>query len=141
MLVPSRSASSAAVHSAPGCRSDRSARVRAVGSASISITPLSSQWRTASGRLSFYSGHMRIAVTTPTGHVGSHVVAMLVRAGVRPLVLARDPDRLAPELRCHVEVGVVDQFDADAVVEATSSGVDSLFWVDPPSSGDDPLAD
>jgi len=37
---------------------------------------------------------VRIAVTTPTGHVGSHVVAMLVRAGVRPLVLARDPDRL-----------------------------------------------
>ena len=41
---------------------------------------------------------MRIAVTTPTGNVGRHVVAMLVRAGVRPLVLARDPERLDPEI-------------------------------------------
>ena len=37
---------------------------------------------------------MEIAVTTPTGHVGREVVAMLVRAGLRPRVLVRDPDRL-----------------------------------------------
>jgi len=32
---------------------------------------------------------MTIAVTTPTGHVGSHVVRMLCQAGVRPRVLLR----------------------------------------------------
>ncbi|MEV6575402.1 NAD(P)H-binding protein [Streptomyces sp. NPDC051577] len=83
---------------------------------------------------------MRIAVTTPTGNVGRHVVAMLVRAGVRPRVLLRDPDRLAPEIRAEVDVARVDQFDADAVVAATRD-IDSLFWVDPSTGSEDPLAD
>lgn len=47
---------------------------------------------------------MRMAVTTPTGNVGRHVVAMLVRAGIRPRLLARDP----------------------AAVVAASAGVDAL---------------
>ncbi|MEU6476500.1 NAD(P)H-binding protein [Streptomyces sp. NPDC047017] len=83
---------------------------------------------------------MRIALTTPTGNVGRHVVAMLLRAGVRPLVLARDAGRLDPAVRAEVDTVEVDQRDADAVVAATA-GVDALFWVDPPSSGPDPLAD
>lgn len=83
---------------------------------------------------------MRIAVTTPTGNVGKHVVPMLVRAGVRPLVLARHPDRLDPELRASVDVATVDQRDPDAVVAATA-GVDALFWVDPTTGGADPLGD
>ncbi|MEV0275446.1 NAD(P)H-binding protein [Streptomyces sp. NPDC050610] len=83
---------------------------------------------------------MRIAVTTPTGNVGRHVVAALVRAGVRPRVLLRDPDRLSPEIRDEVDAVQVDQYDADAVAAATE-GVDALFWVDPPSDGEDPLAD
>ncbi|MBA3251243.1 MAG: NAD(P)H-binding protein [Geodermatophilaceae bacterium] len=83
---------------------------------------------------------MRIAVTTPTGNVGRHVVAMLVRAGVRPLVLARDPARLDPQLRDLVEATAVDQRDAASVVAATA-GVDALYWVDPTTDGPDPLAD
>ncbi|MFD9374280.1 NAD(P)H-binding protein [Streptomyces sp. NPDC059999] len=83
---------------------------------------------------------MQIAVTTPTGNVGRHVVAMLVRAGFRPRVLLRDPDRLAPEIRNEVDVALVDQFDADSVVAATR-GIDSLFWVDPTTGSEDPLAD
>ncbi|MGW5464233.1 NmrA family NAD(P)-binding protein [Streptomyces sp. NPDC003996] len=83
---------------------------------------------------------MRIAVTTPTGNVGRHVVAMLLRAGVCPRVLVRDPGRLAPDIRREVDAVVVDQRDAEAVVAATA-GVDALFWVDPPSAGEDPLAD
>ncbi len=83
---------------------------------------------------------MRIAVTTPTGHVGGHLVPMLVRAGVRPLVTTRDLDRLPAPLRAEVDPVVVDQFDADAVVAATA-GVDAVYWVDPPPAGDDPLAD
>lgn len=83
---------------------------------------------------------MRIAVTTPTGNVGRHVVPMLVRAGVRPLVLGRDPDRVHPALRREVDTAAVDQRDPDAVVAATA-GVDAVFWVDPPSAGADPLGD
>ncbi|MGW0732276.1 NAD(P)H-binding protein [Streptomyces sp. NPDC002851] len=83
---------------------------------------------------------MRIAVTTPTGNVGRHVVATLVRAGIRPRVLLRDPARLAPDVRDDVDAVPVDQYDADAVVAATED-IDALFWVDPPSAGEDPLAD
>ncbi|MGW0206476.1 NmrA family NAD(P)-binding protein [Streptomyces sp. NPDC003233] len=83
---------------------------------------------------------MRIAVTTPTGNVGRHVVAMLLRAGVRPRVLVRDPGRLDPDVRREVDAVAVDQRDPDAVVAATA-GVDALFWVDPPSTGEDPLGD
>ena len=56
-----------------------------------------------------------IAVTTPTGHVGSHVVRMLCQAGVRPRLLLRVPNRLDAELRDHVELVVGDQRDADYV--------------------------
>ena len=83
---------------------------------------------------------MRIAVTTPTGHVGRHVVAMLVRAGVRPLVLVRNPERLDPAIRAEVDAAVVDQHDPDAVATATA-GVDALFWVDPTPTTEDPLSD
>jgi uncharacterized protein YbjT (DUF2867 family) len=83
---------------------------------------------------------MRIAVTTPTGNVGRHVVPMLVRAGVRPLVLVRDPDRLDASLRSAVETATVDQRDSDAVAAATK-GVDALFWVDPTTGSGDPLHD
>lgn len=83
---------------------------------------------------------MRIAVTTPTGHVGRHVVAMLVRAGLRPLALLRDPARLPGPVRGHVDTVRVDLGDADAVVAATR-GVDALYWVNPSDTGDDPVAD
>ncbi|MEV0262733.1 NAD(P)H-binding protein [Streptomyces sp. NPDC050617] len=83
---------------------------------------------------------MRIAVTTPTGNVGRHVVSALVRAGVRPRVLLRDPDRLSPDIRDDVDAVRVDQYEPDSVAAATE-GVGALFWVDPPSEGADPLAD
>lgn len=81
-----------------------------------------------------------IAVTTPTGNVGRHVTAMLVRAGVRPRVLVRDPSKLG-ELGAHVDAVEVDLGDADAVARATE-GVDALFWVTPASFlSPDPLGD
>ncbi|MFE7114780.1 NAD(P)H-binding protein [Streptomyces sp. NPDC057654] len=83
---------------------------------------------------------MRIAVTTPTGNVGRHVVTALVRAGVRPRVLLRDPGRLAPDIRDEVDAVQVDQYEPDSVAAATA-GIDALFWVDPPAEGTDPLAD
>jgi uncharacterized protein YbjT (DUF2867 family) len=84
---------------------------------------------------------MTIAVTTPTGHVGSGVVRVLVQAGVRPLVLVRDPDRLDPEIRDLVDVAAGDLTDP-AYVTAATKGVDALLWVVPDAFGAaDPLAD
>ncbi|NYH80658.1 uncharacterized protein YbjT (DUF2867 family) [Actinopolyspora biskrensis] len=87
-------------------------------------------------------GHTRrkIVVTTPTGHVGSRVVRLLLQAGTRPTLLLRDPTKLDAAIRARAEVVQVDQGDAEAVVRATR-GADCLFWVDPPHTVDgDPVA-
>ncbi|QGQ20979.1 NAD(P)H-binding protein [Cellulomonas sp. JZ18] len=81
---------------------------------------------------------MRIVVSTPTGQVGARVVSRLHRAGERPVLLVRDPERLSAEVRARSEVVVADLADADAVVAATA-GADAVHWV-VPSTGDDPLA-
>ncbi len=84
---------------------------------------------------------MTIAVTTPTGRVGSRVVQLLVQAGVRPLVLVRNPDRLDPALRDLVDIAPGDLTDR-AYVTAATKGVDALLWVAPESfTAADPLAD
>ncbi|MBB4692076.1 NmrA family NAD(P)-binding protein [Paractinoplanes abujensis] len=84
---------------------------------------------------------MTIAVTTPTGHVGSHVVRLLVQAGVRPRVLVRDPDKLPPGLRPLVDVARGDLLDAAFVTEALT-GAEALFWASPEVfTAPDPLAD
>jgi uncharacterized protein YbjT (DUF2867 family) len=83
---------------------------------------------------------VRVTVTTPTGNVGRHVVEKLIRAGVRPTVLVRDPARIDAAVLERVDAVAVDQRDADAVVSATR-GTDALFWVDPPTFADDPSAD
>ncbi|KAA5826489.1 NAD(P)H-binding protein [Saccharopolyspora hirsuta] len=81
----------------------------------------------------------KIVVTTPTGHVGSRVVQLLLQAGVRPTLLLRAPEKLDAATRDRVDVVQCDQGDADAVVRATR-GADCLFWVDPPTADDDPAA-
>jgi uncharacterized protein YbjT (DUF2867 family) len=82
-----------------------------------------------------------IAVTTPTGNVGSHVARMLCQAGVRPRLLLRNPDRLDADVRDQVELAVGDQRDVDYVAESTR-GVDAVFWVHPDDwSLPDPDAD
>ncbi|WP_461169573.1 NAD(P)H-binding protein [Arthrobacter sp. Z1-15] len=82
---------------------------------------------------------MKIVVTTPTGRVGSRVVQLLVQAGMQPTVLVRDAGRLDPALigRCDVVEG--DSGDERAVIRATL-GADALYWVDPPTGDDDPVA-
>ncbi|MET0966509.1 MAG: NAD(P)H-binding protein [Nakamurella sp.] len=77
---------------------------------------------------------MKIVTSTPTGHVGSRVVQLLLQAGVRPIVLVRDPDRLDPQVRELVDIRQGDQGDAD-FVRAATVGADALFWVDPTDFG------
>ncbi|MFG2085000.1 MULTISPECIES: NAD(P)H-binding protein [unclassified Spirillospora] len=82
---------------------------------------------------------MTIVVTTPTGHVGSRVVRLLLQAGVRPRVLVRDPARLDEATRERVDVRRGDLTDAAFVREATS-GSRTVFWVDPtPHTAEDPI--
>lgn len=82
---------------------------------------------------------MTIAITTPRGHVGSHVLQRLVQAGAFPRVLMRDPGALDPAWREHVDAVACDQDDADAVLAATR-GVEALFWVNPTLHEADPVA-
>lgn len=83
---------------------------------------------------------MRIAVTTPMGHVGRHVTAMLIRSGVRPLLLARRPENISPEVRDRADVVEADSTDPVQVTAATR-GVDAIYWVNPSGFSPDPLAD
>lgn len=83
---------------------------------------------------------MRIAVTTPRGHVGHHLTTMLIRAGVRPLLLTRHPDDLPAEVAALADVAEADSREPDRVTAATE-GVDAIYWVDPSTESADPLAD
>ena len=83
---------------------------------------------------------MRIAITTPNGNVGRHLTRMLVRAGVRPVLLARHPPQIARELRPLVDVIETDSLDPDEVVAATR-GVDAVYWVNPSPTTADPLGE
>ena len=67
-----------------------------------------------------------VAITGATGFVGSHLAEALVRGGVRPRVLARDPGRLLPELRERCDVAVGDVEDAAAVARL-AAGCGTLF--------------
>ncbi|HSK61314.1 MAG TPA: NAD(P)H-binding protein [Actinomycetospora sp.] len=82
---------------------------------------------------------MTIAITTPRGHVGSHVLRALVAAGVRPRLLMRDPARLDAAWGDHVEVVRCDQDDGDAVLAATRE-VEALLWISPAVPDPDPIA-
>ncbi|MEV5828897.1 NAD(P)H-binding protein [Spirillospora sp. NPDC052242] len=80
-----------------------------------------------------------IAVTTPTGRVGSRVVRLLLQAGVRPRVLVRDPGRLDGATRERVDVRRGDLTDA-AFVRKAAAGARTVFWVDPtPHTSPDPI--
>jgi nucleoside-diphosphate-sugar epimerase len=58
-----------------------------------------------------------IAVTGGSGFLGSHTLAALLAAGVRPRVLVRDPSRLADDQRRSSEVVRGDLDNHDALVE------------------------
>jgi uncharacterized protein YbjT (DUF2867 family) len=83
---------------------------------------------------------MKIAVTTPQGNVGRHLVRMLIRAGVRPRLLTRHPEMIPAALAEHVELVTADSREPGQVVSATA-GVDAVYWVDPPAESRDPMAD
>jgi uncharacterized protein YbjT (DUF2867 family) len=82
---------------------------------------------------------MTIAVTTPTGHVGSRVVQLLLQAGVRPRVLVRDPARGEGGVCAGVGVRRGDLTDAGFVRQALA-GATAALVVDPtPHTVEDPV--
>ena len=83
---------------------------------------------------------MNIAVTTPTGHVGSAVADFLLDFGgdVHVTLLGRRPEKLKDFVRRGAKTAIGPQDDADYLVKATK-GVDALFWATPPGYGSDNL--
>ena len=81
---------------------------------------------------------MKIAVTTPAGHVGSAVVDFLLEFGgdMRVVLLGRRPDKLTAFVKRGAELAIGPQDDADYLVKATR-GADALFWATPPGYGSD----
>ncbi len=76
-----------------------------------------------------------IVVTTPTGKIGSQVIPHLLAANEAVRVVARDPSRLAPEVRSRVEV-VTGSLDDESVMQQALEGAESVFLVVPPSFTD-----
>jgi len=83
---------------------------------------------------------MKIAITTPTGHVGSAVADFLLDFGdeVKVKLLGRRPEKLKHFVDRGAQAMIGSQDDADYLVKATS-GVDALFWATPPGYGSDSL--
>jgi uncharacterized protein YbjT (DUF2867 family) len=73
-----------------------------------------------------------IVVTTPTGQIGSQVVRNLLSAGEAVRVIARDPARIAPEIRDKIEI-VQGSSDDEELLQRAFDGAESLFLVVPPS--------
>jgi uncharacterized protein YbjT (DUF2867 family) len=81
---------------------------------------------------------MKIAVTTPTGHVGSCVADFLLDFGgsVQVRLLGRRADKLTDSIKRGAETVIGAQDDVEYLNKATQ-GVDALFWATPPGYGSD----
>jgi uncharacterized protein YbjT (DUF2867 family) len=72
-----------------------------------------------------------IVVTTPTENIGQQILSRVLDSGKPIRVIARDPSRLASQVRKHVEV--IEGSHGDGyVVERAFQGADSVFWLVPP---------
>src|SRR5581483_7461053 len=77
---------------------------------------------------------MKIAVATPTGHIGSRVVQKLIAAHADLTLLARKPENLPTEVTKSARVVQGDLQDA-AFVQRATEGSEALFWLTPPNFG------
>ena len=75
-----------------------------------------------------------IVVTTPTGHIGRHVLRHLVDAGEAVRVVVRDASKLPQDINTKVEVIEGSHGDA-AIVDRAFEGAEAVFWVVPPTPG------
>jgi uncharacterized protein YbjT (DUF2867 family) len=81
-----------------------------------------------------------IALTTPTGTVGSKVLRRLVEENAQVRVLARDASRIPQELAGKIEI-VEGSLHEPADLARLMKGAEALFWCQPdPSTASDYLA-
>lgn len=73
-----------------------------------------------------------IVVTTPTGAIGSQVLAKLLESTEILRVIARDPSRVPLDIRDRLDV-VEGSHGDSAVIERAFSGARAVFWLPPPS--------
>ena len=71
-----------------------------------------------------------IAVTAPTGNIGSQLVPLLLAVGEKVRVLARTPAKMPAAVRDQVEV-VEGSTDNPAPLGALLDGAQALFWLVP----------
>jgi uncharacterized protein YbjT (DUF2867 family) len=72
-----------------------------------------------------------IVITAPTGKIGRQVLDKILDAGRPARVIARDPSRLAPQVRERAEVIQGTHRDPEVVAKAFA-GADGVFWLVPP---------
>lgn len=73
-----------------------------------------------------------IVVTTPTGHIGSRLVRLLLDQGHPIRVIARNASRIDEAVRERVEI-VEGSHDDPAVLDKALLAADALFWLVPPN--------
>jgi uncharacterized protein YbjT (DUF2867 family) len=71
-----------------------------------------------------------IVVTAPTSTIGRVLVDVLLDRGAKLRLVARDPSRLAPEVRARAEVVEGSHGDRD-VVDRACAGAEAVFWLAP----------
>ncbi len=83
---------------------------------------------------------MKIAITTPSGHIGSAVADFLLDSGgdIGVRLLGRRPENLRKLVKRGAETAIGSQDNTDFLIKATQD-VDALLWVTPPGYGSDDL--
>ncbi|WP_439381268.1 NmrA family NAD(P)-binding protein [Amycolatopsis lexingtonensis] len=71
-----------------------------------------------------------IAITAPTGQIGSKLVATLLRRREPVRLVVRDPGKLPAEVRERAEIVAGSHRDPD-VLDRALDGADALFWLMP----------
>ena len=82
---------------------------------------------------------MKIAVTTPTGHIGNKLATVLLDRKSDVTVIARHPEKVKDLAGRGAKV-IAGEHSDPAVVEKAVRGVDALFWLTPSdATSHDPL--
>lgn len=75
---------------------------------------------------------MSIVVTTPTGNIGSVLVQQLLDRGKKPVLIARNPEKVENFTSRGAAVREGSHSDPAFLAEATR-GAEALFWLTPPN--------
>lgn len=73
---------------------------------------------------------MKIAITTPTGHIGNKLANLLIEQRADVTLIARHPEKVNDLARRGAKVIAGDHSDP-AIVEQAVRGADALFWLTP----------